>query len=34
MNTHAGGTSGKSPEYETEGSKRSLKAPILAQSEL
>lgn len=33
MNTHAGGNSGKSLECETEGSKYSLKAPILAQSE-
>lgn len=34
MNTHAGGNSRKFPEYEIEGSKPSLKAPILAQSEL
>lgn len=34
MNTHVGGNSGKSPEYETEGSKLSLKAPIPAQIEL
>lgn len=34
MNTHAGGNSRKSLEFETDGSKPSLKAPILAQSEL